>query len=377
MLVSAASQVRSDRLDFNGRSSKQTIDRPKRFSADPGYTIATSSTATAFIFSDDLRVTIRDSPVTADALGNRTWGAAPLLAQRLVKAYHSRIAERSEVHPALPSSLLELGAGTGLVALALKIAANKSQHSLRVDLTDFHPHVLDNLRANVELNGLTQSDEMGPARVSRLDWQAVYEEARRSSQTASSSSTELPRYQSTAQTLPEDSAQIDRIDRIELQKSTPYDVIIAADCVYDPHHPQWIRAVADKYLARPSSTSDSSQQRGDAAAVSSSPRLLQVGQESGGGVMYLISPLRSTHSAEIEAIYEAFPLRRAEDSTAQGSQAADEKDLRLCITWHMDEIGYDDFGPHGLDLHVHKAQPGKARKKGLEMTYRTFEVRWR
>ncbi|PWN26479.1 hypothetical protein BDZ90DRAFT_233115 [Jaminaea rosea] len=251
---------------------------------------ASEAQITAFLFctADAIvaRTRIGDVPITADALGNRTWGAAPLLARRLVGRY-VREGERAQ-------RVLELGAGTGLVGLAL--AALRNTH---VDLTDHHPHVLANLEANVKLNDLSEV-----AGVYRLDWQAVHGAQ--------------PHYTSTAQTLPAD-VPTSAPYLSPLPAGERYDTIIAADCIYDVHHPVWIRSVAQRYLTQ-------------------------------NGVLHLITPLRETHKAEVEAIYGAFP-REGEG---------------LCITWEGDEVGYDDFGPRSLG----------GGQRGLRTTYRSFEIRW-
>eukprot|EP01105_Mastigella_eilhardi_P020230 TRINITY_DN479_c1_g1_i1.p1 TRINITY_DN479_c1_g1~~TRINITY_DN479_c1_g1_i1.p1 ORF type:complete len:346 (-),score=100.01 TRINITY_DN479_c1_g1_i1:754-1707(-) len=86
-------------------------------------------------------------------------------------------------------TVLELGAGVGFTGLALACAARPA----RVVLTDYLPSVLDNLLQNVEIN--RQRICVGTeVEVSALDW----------------STPQLP------------------------PSCTPADVVIAADCVYDP-----------------------------------------------------------------------------------------------------------------------------------------------
>lgn len=63
-----------------------------------------------------------------------------------------------------PYNILELGAGTGLVGLALAKFLNNQWKFVgngksRVVLTDYHPHVMKNLNHNVWLNGWNSSQD--------------------------------------------------------------------------------------------------------------------------------------------------------------------------------------------------------------------------
>lgn len=163
-----------------------------------------------------MAVRIRDSPVTADALGNRTWGAAPLLSRKLVTEL---LRDNSDC-----TDVLELGAGTGLVGLAVTAAlrgsAPNSSRPRRVDLTDYHPHVLKTLQDNVRLNGFDQGEGVEAiCHVARLDWQEVHEEQMQGDKVIQD------RYTSTAQTVPntESCEEWPRID-----PNAQYDLIIAA-----------------------------------------------------------------------------------------------------------------------------------------------------
>lgn len=165
---------------------------------------------------DSMAVRIRDSPVTADALGNRTWGAAPLLSRRLVRD----VLQDTQYC----TNVLELGAGTGLVGLvvtaALRCSATASNCDRRIHLTDYHPHVLKTLQDNVRLNGFDQGDAgQVICHVARLDWQEVHEEQTKDEKVMQE------RYRSTAQTVP-DTASAEEWPRID--SSAKYDLIIAA-----------------------------------------------------------------------------------------------------------------------------------------------------
>lgn len=126
----------------------------------------------------DVKVSIRDGTLTADALGSRTWGSAPLLSQRLIKPLCEALDDSAAL---APLRILELGAGTGLVGLALAEAA-RYLHSqvaglrhVEIALTDYHPAVLANLQHNAALNAWP-AEEDGAVRVKRLDWEAVHQE---------------------------------------------------------------------------------------------------------------------------------------------------------------------------------------------------------
>lgn len=67
--------------------------------------------------------------------------------------------------------MLELGSGVGLTGITICRSCSPS----RFFFSDCHPSVLQKLRANVQLNGL--SEQTSPtARVEELDWTLVTEE---------------------------------------------------------------------------------------------------------------------------------------------------------------------------------------------------------
>lgn len=125
-----------------------------------------------------LTIKLRDGALVHDSLGTHTWGAAPILSQLLLPL--DREASRD-------FKALELGAGTGLVGLAIAMwsRCHRSESNTQVVCTDYHPTVLENLAHNVALNGWSpslsdQADEPngqnGGVRLYArcLDWQAVH-----------------------------------------------------------------------------------------------------------------------------------------------------------------------------------------------------------
>lgn len=155
------------------------------------FSIPTSTTSS-------VSITLREPSLTADNLGHKTWLASYLLAKRL-----------PSLVPYLPAferggQVIELGAGTGLVGVA--IAAMFDVH---VHLTDL-PAIVPNLRANVTANSL--SITQGSTSVGELDW---------------SSSPDCC-----------------------IEQHEAYDVVVAADPLYSPQHPAWLVATIGCVLKR-------------------------------------------------------------------------------------------------------------------------------
>ncbi|KAE8215924.1 hypothetical protein CF327_g848 [Tilletia walkeri] len=309
-----------------------------------------------------LSVCSQEATLTDDALGGRTWGAAPLLLQHLLNDEATRRSLSLDSHSlerrGRPLRILEIGAGTGLIGLGLAVAMGQrlsegqdcieDSVNLLLVLTDHHPTVLSNLVTNVALNGIKTGDSV---HVRRLDWQAIYD-AEAGEKTSST-------YSSKAQTLPSESeSSMDStwLEPLPLEEGS-VDILIAADCVYDTLHPTWIRAVAEKYLRRPSANATDSE-----------------GQRQSGGIMHMISPLRSTHTAEMEAIYNAFPSRspQAIDGPQREEEGRVERGLVMMVEAELK--GFDDFGPPRLRLGSHAQRPRKMG--GTQTMYRRFEVQW-
>ncbi|KAL8723841.1 MAG: hypothetical protein Q9181_007148 [Wetmoreana brouardii] len=163
----------------------------------------------AATFTESVSITLWEPSLTADNLGHKTWLASFLLAKRLpnLVSYLPSLNKLDKDSRALPSSdtldanvgVIELGAGTGLVGIA--IAAIFPVH---VHLTDL-PDIVPNLRSNVMANGSNAlSDFKGTTSVGELDW------------------SNLPY----AENGPEPG----------------YDLVVAADPLYSPEHPAWLAA---------------------------------------------------------------------------------------------------------------------------------------
>ena len=251
-------------------------------------------------------MSICDGAFVGDALGVRTWGAAPYLTRRLIQQYAS-----AGKHM-LPRRVLELGAGTGLVGLGLAQWLGAQRADAHITLTDYDATVLANLRRNAEASH-------GRADVRHLDWETVYRDMQTTSRC----------YDTWAQeTLPHDSdtypAQYGGVDRHE-----QFDVLVAADCIYDPQHALWIHAVAERHLVRPT-------------AAYPSPQL------------HMLVPVRRTHLAELASVHAVF----SESSPFHIAQT------------HVIQ-GHDDFGPPCLS-----SQSPRARK-GNPISCQHFVIEWR
>ena len=202
-----------------------------------------------------------DVPISADSLdypsvGTQTWGSACLLAEMLVEEpekfglYGSagRVGDgESEVR------ILELGAGTGLVSLAVAKFLPMRGASVTVVASDYHPAVLSNLERNIRANfppgtlppGLSLSAHP-------LDW-STYSA----------------------------SGRVEACDAAP-PFDKPFDVILGADVIYEPSHTTWIRDTVSALLPHP------------AGAHSTTPRF------------HLVMPLRPTHASETRMVEEAF-----------------------------------------------------------------------
>ncbi|KAL0076201.1 putative methyltransferase-domain-containing protein [Phycomyces blakesleeanus] len=99
---------------------------------------------------ESVSLKIHEPSFIGNDIGFKTWGAAPLMAKRLVQERFLPNLENQTV--------IELGTGTGMVGLiCAKLGAAST------DLTDYHPSVLENVAINVKLNEVQ-------ANVSKLDF---------------------------------------------------------------------------------------------------------------------------------------------------------------------------------------------------------------
>ncbi|GIZ42277.1 hypothetical protein CKM354_000555200 [Cercospora kikuchii] len=105
-----------------------------------------------------LNLTLREPALTGDDLGLKTWASSYLLAKRVAVLQHTL--------PRLPqhASILELGAGTGLVGMAA--AAILKKHVIMTDL----PEIVPNLQHNAQLSAGAIALHGGKVDCAVLDW---------------------------------------------------------------------------------------------------------------------------------------------------------------------------------------------------------------
>lgn len=243
---------------FTGSESEQEITRKFSFQAPGGQL---------------LEVELNDAPLLSEdhtSVGLQSWASSILLAERLCASPENYNLDPSTRGGGL--RVLELGAGTGLLSItAARVLARGQVRSPPpfIVATDFHPDVLANLQRNVDSNDDTQG-----ILVRELDW----------SQPNSSS------------------APFDQ----------PFDVILAADVVYEPSHASWIANCVSKLLARPA------------------------------GVLWMIIALRSggRHEGLSSTVGEAFLLERG---SVRLSILEKETLQRIGGHGRADEMGYELF----------------------------------
>lgn len=207
--------------------------------------------------SGHIEFTLRDGTVNADhsSLGMQTWGSALVLMEMIARSPQDFF-PRTFGTISRPLRILELGAGTGLVTLALAklfLALSIEEWDIAVEIvaTDFHPDVIANLRDNVSSNLLHSSNPRISVSVHKLDWQ-----------------------------------QYENVDLEEMNMAPfdePFDMVIGADIVYDYRHAAWICSTVAALLRKP----------------------------RGGEVeptFWLITPLRHTHTRETSSIDDTFPM---------------------------------------------------------------------
>ncbi|KIJ53752.1 hypothetical protein M422DRAFT_25553 [Sphaerobolus stellatus SS14] len=245
-------------------------------------TTADGEISRAFAFKvggGEVAVELKDEPYAADheSVGLQTWGSASVLAERICGDPETYLRINAQGKDAT-LRVLELGAGTGLLSLVVgKLAAHPviKERGVKVEVlaTDYHPAVLENLRGNVARNfALTE----GVVQVEKLDW----------------------------------------VDPPALAEADKFDVILAADVIYDKRHGAWIKACAERVVRR-----------------------------SPSSVMWMIVPRRPTRTGEVEGVDDVF-LPNGLDSLAilkdsnvarnAGVGRADEDGYRLFeIGWNI------------------------------------------
>jgi SAM-dependent methyltransferase len=237
-------------------------------------------------------VELNDAPLLDDdhtSVGLQSWGSSIRLGERLCAAPAEFSLATSRAGKPKPLRILELGAGTGLLSiLAAKILGDQDPFPVIV-ATDYHPDVLENLKMNVTANfpfGLKP-----PVAVHVLDW-------------------EFPVY----------SAPLD----------TRFDIILAADVIYEDDHARWIKGCVERLLVRPSPDNPE------------------------GGVFWMIMALREAgHREGLDGtVHEIFPdvaqMKGAEAGLKLAVLMMEEKE-KIDGIGRADETGYKLFKVKWVD----------------------------
>ena len=203
-------------------------------------------------------------------LGAQTWGGAHVLAEIIVRDPYN-----FGLHPDPTSrspgglNVLELGAGTGLVSLAVYRYLASRGLCATIYATDFNSLILNNLAQNISINKLA-IPESTDLRISSapLDWSNP------------------------------DTADPCLLDSVDL--------ILGADVIYEELHAGWIKTCLERFMRK--------------------PRLGSVHQP----VFHLVIPLRPTHSFESSTIEGIFPPKSATSGQHGWELVIFSKDSILC-----------------------------------------------
>lgn len=239
----------------------------------------------------------------SSSTGHRTWGSATLLALDVLNRPRQIFGNASS-----PIHVLELGSGTGLVGLAAAFALQARAGPFHVCLTDFDDDALANLQHNVTQN-LADVDcarEPTDVQIKKLDW-------------ASCLSLQAP---------PGFARQ--------------FDIILAADVVYEPDHVRLVHA-----------------------AVSCLLRFPEPGRDAPS--FHVVVPLRPTHAAEHDGFDEVFSV----DAPGSGWIVPDDtgRRWRLVTVSRRERTADDGFGGK-------TGRPASAVSRSKVTQYRMYCIQW-
>lgn len=149
--------------------------------------------------TDHVSISLHEPGLTEDNLGLKTWGSSYVLSSNLgtFDAHLGAIVGKENLN------VLELGSGTGLVGLAAAMTWN-----CKVLLTDL-PAIVPNLAKNIVLNEELFAEKNRLPRTSVLDW-----------------------------INPPEPTEIDG----------PFDIVLAADPLYDVQHAPLLAVNVDRFL---------------------------------------------------------------------------------------------------------------------------------
>ena len=231
--------------------------------------------------------------------------------------------------------IVELGAGTGLVSLVLaKALPRLGVRGAAVVASDYHPAVMENLRANIAMN-------FPSASTCNAGTDAGTEDAAIERAGAGDG-------KGTSVTVPVEARQLDWADP-EALDGPPLapgsaDLLVATDVVYAPEHAAWLRGCASRLLKRKGKGSKGKEGNGRA-------------EEVAGGVFWLVATVRPTGKFEgicdtVRAVFGGV------DEGEQTRRAGGEDGHSLTI----------------LEEEWIEKRPGLGR--GDESGYRLFRIGW-
>jgi len=203
-------------------------------------------------------------------LGAQTWGGAHVLAEIIIRdPYSFGLQPEQASQSPRGLNILELGAGTGLVSLAVYRYLASRGLCATIYATDFNSLILNNLAQNISINkqAIPESTDL---RISfgSLDWSNP------------------------------DTAGPDLVDSVDL--------VLGADVIYEELHAGWIKTCLEKFMRK--------------------PRLGSVHQP----LFHLVIPLRPTHSFESSTIEGTFPPRSETSGQHGWELVIFSKDSILC-----------------------------------------------
>ena len=233
---------------------------------------------------DTITVELNDAvPSEKDhnSVGLQSWASSIILSQQMAQDPARFGLDRAGIR------ILELGAGTGLLSITAAKVLETLDRSATIVATDYHQEVLSNLRRNVENNFDLPPSLCDPVTIDvhALDWES-----------------------------PRSDAPFDE----------PYDIILAADVIYNPLHAKWIKNCVERYLRRPTHAT------------------------SPGGVFWLAIPVRTSgrHEGVHGTVDATFPSAegRLGDSVGQRLEIIEWSEIAKCDgVGRADETGYRLF----------------------------------
>jgi len=236
--------------------------------------------------SPPVHVQVTDIPLENQdytTLGAQTWGGAHVLAELIIQNPH-----RLGLHPEQASrptgelKILELGAGTGLVSLAVYRYLVSQGLCATIYSTDFNPLILDNLAHNISINKPDTPGSRDPKiSCGLLDWSNP------------------------------DTANPDLFDSVDL--------VLGADVIYEELHARWIRTCLEKFMRQPQPGS--------------------IHQP----IFHLVIPLRPTHTFESNTIEAVFPLRSETSGQDGWGLVVFSKDSILCEASDDETDGHVEY----------------------------------